>query len=505
MYRSSRHKRDSATNLYRNCQISGNCLPDVKNKIEGDTLADRLLKWFGSFIYLGGLGIGSGRGTGGTFGYRPITPSSARPQPGVATRPNVLIEPLGPTDILPVESGIVDPAAPSIVPLTEGTVPDISTIDIVDPAIGSSEIDVITELENEPPIDVDIHPNVTIVDEAAVLDIQNIGPPPKRIALEDITDTTAVTIHTTIAHPEPDVNVFVDTHFDGEVIGKYEEIPLEPYPKRARFEISEPKTSSPNEYFYKGIARTKDLYNKLVQQIPTTNPDFLGQTSKAVQFEITNPAFDPEVSLIFERDLEAVAGPDPNFADVRALGRQRLSETADRTVRVSRLGQKGTIHTRSGVQIGPKVHFYMDLSAISAPPDVIELQSVGTFSGESTLVNSIAESTFIDNFPIDSTYTEQDLINDPVFEFNNTQLIFNSLEDNEPIFFVEPLPKPNIILANINISNTNIYVLYPATNSENIIPLTSILPASSPIFYSVDYDLHPSLRKRKKRKHLDMF
>lgn len=501
MYRASRHKRDSATNLYRTCQISGNCLPDVKNKIEGDTLADRLLKWFGSFIYLGNLGIGTGRGTGGTFGYRPIAPATTRPAPGVTTRPNVLVEPLGPTDILPVDIGLVDPSAPSIIPLNEGTIPDISNIDIVDPAIGASEVDVVTEINNRPPIDIDVHPNVTIVDEAAILDIQNIGPPPKRIALETITDTSTVTVHSTVAHPDPDINVFVDTHFDGDIVGNYEEIPLEPLPKRAKFDILEPSTSTPKEYFYKGISKTKDLYNRFVHQVPTQNPNFLGQASRAVQFEITNPAFDPDVSLIFERDVEALAAPDPDFADIRALGKQRLSETADRNVRVSRLAQKGTIHTRSGIQIGPKVHFYMDLSPISGSEEFIELRDLGSFTGESSTVNSNAESTFIYSLDPGNIFAEDELLDPPISAFENSQLVFNTLEDTEPVFYFEPLRRPSVIIPQFITNSTAIYVSYPAEN--NFTPLLNILPSDFGISY--DFDLHPSLRKRKKRKHLAMF
>ena len=60
----SRRKRASPTDLYKSCAMGGDCIPDVKNKIEGTTLADILLKVFGSVIYLGNLGIGTGRGSG---------------------------------------------------------------------------------------------------------------------------------------------------------------------------------------------------------------------------------------------------------------------------------------------------------------------------------------------------------------------------------------------------------------------------------------------------------
>ena len=161
MYRASRNKRDSATNLYRNCQISGDCPPDVKNKIEGETLADRLLKWFGSFIYLGNLGIGTGRGTGGTFGYKPITPAAPKSIPTAPSlRPNVLIDPLGPVEAIPVDVSVVDPSGPAIVPLAEGTIPDVSVVDIVDSSLTPGELDVVTNTKPTLTVEADIHPMI---------------------------------------------------------------------------------------------------------------------------------------------------------------------------------------------------------------------------------------------------------------------------------------------------------------------------------------------------------
>ena len=49
--RARRTKRDSVKHLYDQCRISGNCPDDVKNKIEGTTLADKLLKILSSIVY----------------------------------------------------------------------------------------------------------------------------------------------------------------------------------------------------------------------------------------------------------------------------------------------------------------------------------------------------------------------------------------------------------------------------------------------------------------------
>lgn len=502
MYRASRNKRDSATNLYRNCQISGNCLPDVKNKIEGETLADRLLKWFGSFIYLGNLGIGTGRGTGGTFGYKPITPAAPRSIPTAPSlRPNVLIDPLAPAEAIPVDVSVVDPSGPAIVPLAEGTIPDVSVVDIVDSNLTPGELDVVTNTKPTLTIESDIHPNVTVNNDITTLDIQETGPPPKRMAIEEFQHYSEPTIFSSIGHPDPDVNVFVDSHFEAEIIGGYENIPLEPLNQPATFEIAEPTYSTPKEGDSRFLTRTRDLYRRYIQQVKTTNPNFLGQASRAVQFEYTNPAFDPEVSLIFERDVEAVAAPDPDFADVRALGRQRLSETPGRTVRVSRIGTKGTIHTRSGVEIGPKVHFFMDLSAIPEPTETIELQPLGSFTGEATIVDNLAESTFIHNLDSDIQYTENDLLDEQLVDFSQSQLVMNYTDEDEPVFFIEPFTKPVISNDNFSIS-----VFYPS-----VVDLTNIYPSSELPLITItalgsDYDLHPSyLRRRRKRKYSEIF
>ena len=68
MSRPRRLKRASDVDLYKSCALGGDCFPDVQNKVEGKTWADTLLKVFGSLIYLGNLGIGTGRGSGGQFG-----------------------------------------------------------------------------------------------------------------------------------------------------------------------------------------------------------------------------------------------------------------------------------------------------------------------------------------------------------------------------------------------------------------------------------------------------
>ena len=42
----SRRKRAAVEDLYKSCKLGGDCPPDVVNKVEGKTLADRLLQIF---------------------------------------------------------------------------------------------------------------------------------------------------------------------------------------------------------------------------------------------------------------------------------------------------------------------------------------------------------------------------------------------------------------------------------------------------------------------------
>lgn len=115
-----RSKRDSAENIYRHCKPFGTCPPDVVNKIENTTPADRILQYGSGVVYFGGLGIGTGKGTGGRFGYtnlgnrpagRPAVPFGRfRPTvPAVETIPDVAV------------TNVVDAGSDSIVPLIDGS------------------------------------------------------------------------------------------------------------------------------------------------------------------------------------------------------------------------------------------------------------------------------------------------------------------------------------------------------------------------------------------------
>ena len=176
-----RRKRASPEDLYKTC-ATGDCPEDVRNKIEQNTLADRLLKWFSSILYFGGLGIGTGRGSGGSLGYRPINAPSRPGQSGTyPIRPSIPIESLGPRAFIPVDT--VQPNASSIIP--ELTIVDPAIVDIGRPTdtLGAGEVDILPD----PISDVTNsggHPIITTSETStAVLEVQPIDPP-VRVALD---------------------------------------------------------------------------------------------------------------------------------------------------------------------------------------------------------------------------------------------------------------------------------------------------------------------------------
>lgn len=496
-----RRKRASPTDLYKACIAGADCIPDVQNKIEGKTWADTLLKIFGSLVYFGNLGIGTGRGTGGTGGYRPLgaqtparTPSLAPPRPSI---PNV--EVIGPAEILPIS-----PEAPAIVPLQEG-VPDIGLIDTpgagpgldVDPIEVTTAIDPVSEV-----VGVGEHPNViSNTNEVAQIDVQLAPPPPKRIALDpSFTDNTSI-VYTRESHVDPNVNVFVNPLFDAVNIGQPEYIELQEINLREEFEISEgPIESTPLST--RAINRARDLYSRFVQQVPTRQADILGLSSRPSTVEFENPAFETDVSDVFHQDVLEVSQQVQN-TQLKFVSEPRLSQTPGRTVRLSRLAQKPGMTTRSGLEIGQRVHLYYDISTVQ--PESIELQPLGEYSHESTWVDELASTTFINPFENAINGFSDDVLLDPLDEnFSNSHLLLTATDTAEDNIEIPSLP-PGIGL-NIELTNLgkDIFVYNEGFDLSDVnVPFSPLIPINPSLGASVifdTYDLHPSLLKRKRKR-----
>lgn len=344
--RASRRKRASATDLYKTCKAAGTCPPDVIPKIEGSTLADKILQWSGLGIFLGGLGIGTGTGTGGRTGYIPLGGGG---RPSVVdigpTRPPIIIEPVGPTEpsivTLVEESSIIQSGSPF---------PNFS---------GGDGFEVTTSSTTTPAV-LDITPSPGTVHVTST-NIQNplyIEPP------VDIPQSGEALGH-----------IFTSTSTAGT--HSYEEIPMEVFASNTS-SGSEPISSTP----IPGIRRVAAprLYSRAYQQVKVTDPNFISKPSTFITFD--NPAYEPmDTTLTFSADSHVA--PDPDFLDIIALHRPALTSRRG-TVRFSRLGQKATLKTRSGKQIGAKVHYYHDISPIHATEEAIELQPLITSEQHST-------------------------------------------------------------------------------------------------------------------------
>ena len=496
-----RRKRASPTDLYKTCLQGGDCIPDVKNKFENTTVADWLLKIFGSLVYFGNLGIGSGKGSGGSFGYRPLgSAGTGRPAQEIPIgRPNVVIEPIGPQDIVPIDAG-----ASSIVPLAEGG-PDISFIaPDAGPGIGGEDIELFTF--TDPATDVggvSGGPSVIVTEESETTFIDATPAPggPKQIVYDAFSNTAVETqINPFLNNSITDTNIFVDPHLSGDTVGEniFEHIPLEDLNLQTG-----PKESTPLRIGTIPRTPAQRSYNRFIEQYPIQSVDFLGQPSRLVQFEFENPAFDPDISIQFQRDVNRLeAAPVAEFADIAYLSRPYLSATSEGLVRVSRYGTRAALQTRSGLTIGPQVHYYMDISSI--PAENIELHTFTDSTLTSTVVDDLLAVTAVDDPAniADITYTDDDLL-DPLLEsFENTHIAVQGVDEEGD----------TITLPISSVSNASkVFVTDIAENGliandqlSQIIPISPVISGTAwyPLYsnFDVDYDLNPSFIPRKKRR-----
>lgn len=533
MARARRVKRASVTDIYRGCKQAGTCPPDVLNKVEQTTIADKILKYGSAAVFFGGLGIGTGRGSGGATGYVPLGEGPGVRVGGTPTivRPGVTPELIGPADVIPIDTVTpIDPAAPSIVTIT-----DSSAVDLL------PELETIAEIHPVPTDNVDIDTPVVTGgrDSSAILEVADPSPPARtRVSrtqyhnpsFQIITESTPLSGESALAD-----HVIVFEGSGGQNIGgsrsaaldaAQESFEMQTWPSRYSFEIQEgtpPRSSTPVQRAVQSLSSLRRaLYNRrLTEQVAVTDPLFLGRPSRLVQFQFDNPTFEEEVTQTFERDVEAFEEPpDRQFLDVVRLGRPTYSETPQGYVRVSRLGRRATIRTRSGAQVGAQVHFYRDLSTIDS--EALEMQLLGEHSGDSTIVQAPMESSFIDinidepeslhvglqetTEADDIDYNSADLLlDDNIEDFSGSHLVFGNTRRSTTTYTVPRFESPR---------NTGFYiqdvqgynVAYPESRDTTEI----ILPQSNTPTVVInfeeaggDYYLHPSLKTRKrKRKYL---
>ncbi|QGF19310.1 late protein L2 [Tadarida brasiliensis papillomavirus 1] len=445
-----RRKRAGEEDLYRHCRLTGDCAPGIKEKFEQNTLADKILKWGSSGVFLGDLGIGTGGGGRGV----PIGPRVATGRPGGP------INSVGPEDIVPVDA--IDPLAPSVqggssrppgrgwgglgggigggldvigggrvirprpVPRPRpggagrGARPARPpTRPPVRPAEGESiELEPLIPREGPPP-DVPTFPRLVTdvdIDPPAVLEVTPESIPAIVTRSQYDNPTFEVSIHHTVASGETSAsdNVFVTGSHPGTVIGDDSgTIPLREFSTPSRVDTTREQETS----FSTGTDResgfrasTPITYRPEVPE-PLTPRSFHPYSRAYGQVRVRdpglvfqNPAFDPNLdsSIIFDQDLEALAQEaDPDFRDIQRLSRPQIARRPA-GLRVSRLGtRRGMITTRSGLTVGSQAHFYYDISPIQ-PVESIELTVLsGQTTGESTVVNGGASAGEV----VDTTFS----------------------------------------------------------------------------------------------------
>lgn len=506
--RSTRVPRDSATNIYRTCKQAGTCPPDVVNKIEHTTTADKILQYGSAGVFLGGLGIGTGRGSGGSTGYVPLgeTPGinvGVRPVP----RPNIPVETVGPQDLFPIDA--IRPTDPSIIDLST---PATTT----DPTINVSEVEVIAEIHPVPPEGPINTPTTTLTTSStsggdiAVLEVAPEPSPPVRTRLRASKTTHynpafhgISTTSSFVGEASGMENIRVLSGSGGRIVGG-ESIELLSLGTPSRSSLS---TSVVDETVFGG--RTSTPVTQRIAPAPSrryfqyteTPLEDLYSPRRAVGMDYINPVYDGALdsSVRFPEGL----GPAPNrdFTGVTRLG-PLFGRMQGDTLRVGRLGQKLSLRTRSGIAIGPRNYFYRDISNIEPVAESIELSTYSVQSLEDPVVfgpdsGEIIEQS-VDSFESISLgswseASEGQLIDDDSYDFHG-HLVLGTRRGTKQIsmpFTRRGLPE---------VAVTVDYGGGPGSDA----PSPTYVDVHPPIYVGsvpgVDYYLHPSLSRRKRRR-----
>ncbi|AEA35053.1 early protein L2 [Papio hamadryas papillomavirus 1] len=447
--RGGRQKRASATQLYQTCKAAGTCPPDVIPKVEGTTIADQILKYGSMGVYFGGLGIGTGAGSGGRAGYVPL---GTRPavEPAPLPRPPITIEPVGPADpsivTLVEETTFIESGAPAPTLPTHGGF-DLTTSEGSTPAI----LDVSASGSNVH-ISVNTFTNPTFTEPSVLR-----PPPPVEASGRLVVSSSTVSTHS------------------------YEDIPMDTFVVTGGYRYNATSTPIPG---VRPPARV-GLYGRATQQVRVVDPRFLTTPARLVTYD--NPAYEGvgDSSLQFTHPSIHEA-PDPDFLDIVALHRPALTSRKG-TIRFSRLGQRATLRTRSGKQIGARVHFYQDLSSI-APVEDIQLQPLQPLHSQNDLYDIYAD--------VDEPGGASPGASTPRGSFTSSLSGHTSLPGNATVplsagidMVVQPGPD----------------VAWDITPAETPLhPITPLRPTARIIVYGGDFYLHPSyfgIRKRRKRVH----
>ncbi|AGA15836.1 L2 [Canis familiaris papillomavirus 15] len=522
MVRARRTRRAAAEDLYRTCKQAGTCPPDVINKIERKTVADKILQWGAAGTFFGGLGIGTGSGRGGATGYIPLGGRGGGAggvnigAGGRTVRPPVPVDALGATDILPVDA--LDPA---VVPLVDGSATDVS---VIEPGLDAARPPPVElpggvdagDIELQPLPGVGVSSDTTVDGfTVAVLHVPPEATPPTRSsvswsqfsnpAFEVAPDSSHSYGETSSAH-----NIFVTEGSDGISVG--EEIPM------TEFRTSTPRPREP-------ISRRRGGYpRRLYERVRVQSSDFYTRPGGLVEFGFDNPAYD-DTTIQFEPPTRPLAAPDPDFTDVTRLGRPFFTER-DGRVTINRYGSRAGIQTRSGLRIGSQVHFFHDLSDIT-PHEEIELSTLGESSDplpitlSDSSVDPVVEAADVamdedafESISLDSL-TSADLESRAessweVLQQEDAPLISGRLtfsQGRNRQVSLEVIVRPSTAGGPVDSGDSGVYIDYSPYVPGRKAPRPRPVDPRVVVFYygGVDYSLHPSLlfrrRRRKRRRH----
>lgn len=570
-----RRKRADVGTIYRTCKQWGTCPDDVVNKVEQNTLADKILKYGSTAVFFGGLGIGTGKYGGGRVPGVTIggAGASARPIP-------VDPELIGPAEIIPIDAegpAVVEGVDPAEIPATTrpsrpvrpGRVRPIRPkIPVTDAVVPSPDI-IATETSTTYGFNRVTLTPIQQLERAITIYHQYVNP------------SFEVSLTSDIASAEASLqdSVLVGEGLQGNIVGATEEIPLEVFPQERNVIVhSEPSgtdiqetsfidtteeeisgflTSTPERpprtTFGRSRARNiveEDIvapggtdvflnqYGPRTEQVEILGDTFLGAPETLVEYR--NPLYNTEdVSLIFQRDIARVeAAPMEEFSNIVRLSRpmySRLQNTG--RLRVSRLGQRANIQTRSGLRIGPQAHFYQDISSI-LEPEGIEMQVLGEQSGDATIVQAQAETVLIsdssESTVIGRNESSFNPIQDTTYQLSTTtpattrtslfSELFPEPSENTPLFpdmeIIEDNENPLIFLGGddeartLPISTLQIHFpsggvtvgdkFYVAPKTDIVNPSTPpvviIDPITGEVYSAEPCDLYPALCKKRKRQ-----
>ncbi|QYI89669.1 L2 minor capsid protein [Bos taurus papillomavirus 27] len=505
-----RPKRDSAENIYRTCKISGNCPEDVLNKVENNTIADRILKWLSGFLFFGNLGIGTGKGTGGTYGYVPIGGQGRGVSTGAGgsrvVRPGVAVDPIGPTDSvvigeinpLPPDSTItnVTPTDPSVIEPGGGTAAEEIELEVfrpTDPEQVDNTVSIQNPAEDLPP---SVYPTIDVTEHT----VTEIRPTARGPSVIVSTTTFDNAIYNAVLRQTPgesiDIPIVLNDSIGATLIGEApEEIELSTF-DTVPLDEREYATSTPIERRPSRRNWRTDLYHRFYRQFDTGSTSFLRPKSGA-NFQFENPAFNYETG-----DLEVPT----EQVEARSLGDIQLNKGPTGKVRASRLARLSGIVTRSGKQLGQFIHLFSDFSTIEAlnNTESIELSEI-VISDNNTPANTLnlgsntLSSTETPEGPVQGI-EEIELVDYDISDFENSRLRLLDYDVEEPSEY-GTLESPRKAIAVADEKDTE---------EESIIDevpvrhnLTPIGPGTV-IIVTYDYlsydDWEPSLRKRKRKR-----